>query len=456
MRFSHSKLRTAAAVIGVAALAAGLTGCSTGGGGGDGGSATKGEITWWSWTPDNNVADAEIAAFNEQYPDITVNYRKVPIDNYAALLRPALASNDGPDVFTVNATGSFSAQTFGDYAVDLTPDMQKLLGDDWKSKVFDGGTEAFTIDDRLVAAQFAKVGAGIMWINKATFDKYDVEPPTTYDEWVAACKTFRSNGLGCFREGMAGSAGFIVDTMHSIVDSVEPGLWAKALAGDAKWNDPGFVQSFEILRKMQDDGILDKGSTGIMQYPDVNNAFLTGEVPMVQMGTWYAQYAVKKNLAAAVEGAGGSSGAADVVEVPIPFPDVAGAGNPSTIFSDVDAGQAVNAKSDNRNAAITFALWLGSTTEGQQAVVNNLDSVATLKGVQPDFDSIELVDPEVQRPELEQLATSLDGKLDPRYGTTLAAEVSQAIIDASQAMVSTSRSAQDVADDLQAVADAQG
>jgi raffinose/stachyose/melibiose transport system substrate-binding protein len=455
MRFSHSKLRTAAAAVGVAALAAGLVGCSNGGGGGDGGSATKGEITWWSWTPDNNVADAEIAAFNEKYPDIKVNYRKVPIDNYAALLRPALASNDGPDVFSVNATGSFSAKTFAAYATDLTPDIKKLLGDDWQSKVFAGGTEAFTIDDRLVAAQFAKVGAGIMWINKSTFDKYKVAVPTTYDEWVAACKVFRANKLGCFREGMAGSAGFIVDTMHSIVDSVEPGLWAKALDGKAKWNDPGFVKSFEILRKMQADGILDKGATGIMQYPDVNNAFLTGEVPMVQMGTWYAQYSVKKNLDAAVEGAGAKAGGDPVVEMPIPFPDVAGAGNPSTIFSDVDAGHAVNIKSKNRNAAITFALWMGHTKEGQEAVVNNLDSVATLKGVSPDFDNIDLVDPDVQRPELEKLATSLDGKLDPRYGTTLSAEVSQAIIDASQAMVSTSKSAQDVANDLQSVADSQ-
>ncbi|MFD1721621.1 ABC transporter substrate-binding protein [Amnibacterium endophyticum] len=457
MRFSsHSKRRSlAAAAAGAALIAAGLTGCSGDGGSGDGGSATSGEITWWSWTPDNNVAEAEIAAFNNDYPDIKVNYRKVPIDNYAAILRPALASNDGPDVFSVNATGSFSAQTFAPYATDLTPAIEKLLGDDWKSKVFDGGTKAFTIDDRLVAGQWARVGAGIMWINKDTFDKYKVQPPKTYDDWVSVCKTFRDNGLGCFREGMAGSAGFIVDTMHSIVDSVEPHLWARALAGEAKWNDPGFVEAFGILRKMQADGILDKGSVGYMQYPDVNNAFLSGDVPMVQMGTWYAQYAVKKNLAAALEGAG-ETGGDQLVQVPIPFPDVAGKGNPSTIFSDVDAGHSVNAKSPNRNAATTFALWMGHTQKGQEAVVSNLDAVATLKGVSPDFDSIDLVDPEVQRPELEQLASALDEKLDPRYGTTLTAELSQAVIDASQAMVNGNRSPQDVANDLQSVADSQG
>ena len=87
---------------------------------------------------------------------------------------------------------------------------------------------------------------------------------------------------------------------------------------------------------------------------------------------------------------------------PIPFPDVAGKGNPSTMFADPDAGHAVNAKSKNRNAAITFALWMGGTKEGQQIVVNNMDSFATLNGVTPQFDKIKLVNPKVQQPELEE------------------------------------------------------
>ena len=139
------------------------------------------------------------------------------------MLKPALASDDGPDVFTVNASGSFSAEAFGSYAYDLTPDMEKLLGADWKTKVYDGGVKAFTVKDRLVAAQWAKVGAGIMWINKDMFDKYDLQPPTTLAEWESVCKTFRAKGQGCFREGMSGTSGFVVDTVHSIADSVQPG-----------------------------------------------------------------------------------------------------------------------------------------------------------------------------------------------------------------------------------------
>ena len=98
--------------------------------------------------------------------------------------------------------------------------------------------------------------------------------------------------------------------------------------------------------------------------------------------------------------------------MPIPFPDVAGKGNPSTMFADPDAGHAVNAKSKNRNAAITFALWMGGTKEGQQVVVNNMDSFATLNGVTPQFDKIKLVNPKVQQPELEKVTESLGAAKD--------------------------------------------
>lgn len=444
---------TATAVAAGAVLALALTGCSGGQAAPkDSGSATKGTINWWSWTPTNDVAKSEIAAFNKAYPDVKVIYKKVPIENYAASLKPALASNDGPDVYTVYNSGAFGAEAFAPFATDLTANVEKLLGADWKSKVYDGGVKAYTIDKRLVAAQYAEAGAGMMWINQGLFDKYNLKPPTTLDEWVSVCQTFRANGLGCFSEGMA-SSGFAADTLHSIVDSVKPGVWAGAVSGDGKWSDPAVAESLEILRTLSKKGILDEGAVGIQQYPDVNNAFLTGKVPMVQMGTWYQQNASLPTLTAALDGAGVPANTPKITIMPMKFPDVAGKGNPSTLFADVDAGNSVNAKSKNLNAATTFAVWLGHSEAGQQAVANSLDSLATLKGIVPQWDKIELVDPKLQRPALEEITTQLEGAKESRsFGMN--AEVSQAIIDACQAMLISDKSAKDVANDIQTAAEA--
>lgn len=454
MKFPAKKRRRSAAtaVAGVAALAVVLTGCGSQAAPNDGGSATEGTINWWSWTPTNDVAKAEIAAFNEAYPDIEVVYKKVPIEDYASSLKPALASNDGPDVFTVYNSGAFGAETFAPYATDLTPAVEEMLGDDWESKVYDGGVKAFTIDDRLVAAQYAKAGAGMLWINQGMFDQYDLEPPTTLDEWVSVCETFRANGLGCFREGLASNS-FGADTLHSIMDSMKPGVFADALSGDGEWSDPVVAESLEMLRTLSDEGILDEGAVGLQQYPDVNNDFLTGKVAMIQMGTWYQQNASLPTLTAALEGAGVSADTPKITLMPMPFPDVAGKGNPSTLFADVDAGNSVNAKSKNLKAATTFAVWLGHSEEGQQAVTNSLDSLATLNGITPQWDEIELVDPELQQPALDEVTQQLTAATDPRsFG--MDAEVSQAILDAIQAMLISDKSGQDAANDIQAVAEA--
>jgi len=451
MSFSQHVRRTAFAALAGSALIAGtLTGCSSQQAAGDGGSATAGTVNWWSWTPDNDLAGREIAAFNQEYPDIKVIYKKVPIDNYAAVLRPALASADGPDVFTVNASGSFSGTTFAPYAADLTAGTEKLLGKDWKSKVSPIGVKAFTVKGRLVASQWAKVGAGNMWINKETFDQYGVKVPTNLAEWQQACDTFRSKGLGCFREGMGGTSGFVIDTLHSIMDSYQPGLWSDLLAGKAKWTDPGVVQSLKILQDLTTSKILDAGATGIQQYPDVNNDFLTGKVPMVQMGTWYQQYASVPSLTAALEGAGVPADTKKITIMPIPFPDVAGKGNPSTLFTDPDAGQAVNAKSKVRNAAETFALWLGNTTNGQQVVANNLDEFPTLSGVDVQFEKATLVNPAVQEPALKDLTTQLASATEARsYG--IGAQLSAAIVQACQ-QVTSGKSPADVVGAVQTAA----
>ena len=249
-------------VLGVASALA-LAGCAGGNtGSDDGGSATSGTVQWWSWTPDNDLAEREIAAFNKQYPDIKVVYKKVPNNDYTAVLRPALASDNGPDVFTLAASGTVGpADVFAPYATDLTPEVEKLLGADWKSKVYENGVKAFTVDDKFAAMPWAKVGAGNMWINKDMFDKYGLKPPTTMDEWIQVCKTFREKGHGCFKEGI-GATGFDVDTFHSIANSVEAGLFTKATRGEAKWTDPGIVEAYRIFAGLEGSEILDPGSVG--------------------------------------------------------------------------------------------------------------------------------------------------------------------------------------------------
>jgi raffinose/stachyose/melibiose transport system substrate-binding protein len=417
-----TKLRSLAVAALASLTALALAACSPVGGGGkssgegsssQGGSATSGTVNWWGWTPtDTATANGYIAAFNKEYPDIKINYKLVSIPDWQAALTPALRSSSGPDVFDMQP-GSYVTK-YKSFAEDLTPVMTKALGEDWQSKVAPAGISGLTAEDgKLTALSVGAVYSGTLWINQGLFDKYNLKPPTTLDEWDKVCQEFKSHKQGCFVQGAAG-AGFDQDTLQAIANSVEPGLWTRASKGEAKWNEPGIVKTLDIWKQLFDRGIMQPGAVGYQQYPDANNDFLTGKYAMVMMGTWYTQYSTEKAMTAALKAAG-VSGAKPFPILPIQFPDVAQAGNKGEMFGDADYGLAVSTKAKDKAAAETFVTWLATSKVGQQAVADQLNDVPALKGVQPDFEQIKFVDPALQAATVKDLLGKVATVTQPRF-----------------------------------------
>ncbi|GAB3611752.1 ABC transporter substrate-binding protein [Humibacter ginsengisoli] len=447
---SKKALRAAAVAAMVGMTALGLTACSSGSNQGSSGSATKGTINWWGWTPTNSQEAKDfIAQFNKKYPDIKVNFKLIDITSYDATIRAALASSAGPDLFDLQPGAR--VQQFGPYAEDMTPVAKAALGSDWKSKIAPIAISGMTLKGKLTALPVGSTYAGMLWINSQLFDKYGLKPPTTLDEWKKDCQVFKQNGVGCFVQGAA-QEGFDQDTLQSIANSIQPGLWTKASQGKAKWNDPVIVKTLAIWKDLFDSGIMQAGALGAQQYPDANNQFLTGKYAMIMMGTWYTQYATENAMNEAISAAG-VAGAKTFPILPIAFPDVAGKGHVSEMYGDADYGLAVASKSKNRAAAETFAKWIATTKEGQQVIANRLDTLPTLKGVKPDFAQIKFVDPNLQSTPVNDLLKKVGSVTEPREAL-LSADVQNAILAAAQSVAGGSASPQQAADTLEKAAQA--
>jgi raffinose/stachyose/melibiose transport system substrate-binding protein len=418
----------------------------------DAGSATSGTVNWWGWTPTDTVtANTYIAAFNKQYPNIKVNYKLVNISDWVAALRPALASGKGPDVFDMQP-GAYVTQ-FKSFAEDQTKLAESALGSDWKSKVAPIGISGLTADNKLTALSVGSVFAGMLWINGDIFKKYNLQPPTTLTEWQKVCQTLKQNKVGCFVQGAA-QEGFDQDTLQSIANSVQPGLWTKASTGDAKWTDPGIVKTLSIWKQLFDSGIMQPGAVGYQQYPDANNDFLTGKYGMVMMGTWYTQYATTKAMTGALSAAG-VSGAKPFPILPIAFPDVAGAGNTSEMYGDADFGLAISTKTKVKAASETFVKWMATSSEGQQVIADQLNDLPALKSVQPNFGSVELVDPATQKTPVQDLITKV-GSVNEAREALLSADVQTGILAAATSVATGKATPEDAAKALQQAAEAAG
>jgi ABC-type glycerol-3-phosphate transport system substrate-binding protein len=446
-----SAFRPLTVLVAAAAAATCLAACGSSGSSA-GGSATSGTVNWWGWTPtDTATAENYISAFNKQYPNIKVNYKLVNISDWVAALRPALVSGRGPDIFDMQP-GAYVTE-FKSFAEDQTPLAQQALGSDWKSKVAPIGISGLTADGKLTAMSVGSTFAGTLWINENVFKKYNLSPPTTLAEWEHVCQVLKQNRTGCFVQGAA-QEGFDQDTLQSIANSVRPGLWTKASTGDAKWNDPGIVKTLSIWKELFTSGVMQSGAVGYQQYPDANNDFLTGKYAMVMMGTWYTQYATGKAMTAAISAAG-VSGAKPFPILPIAFPDVAGAGNTSELYGDSDFGLAISTKSKSRAASETFVKWMTTTAAGQQVVADQLDDLPALASVEPNFDSIQLVEPASQTTPVQSLLSKVKDVTEPREAL-LGTDVQNAILAAATSVATGKATPQAAADTLQKAAEAAG
>jgi raffinose/stachyose/melibiose transport system substrate-binding protein len=410
------------------------------------GANASGTVTWWGWTPDTPVAQRYITEFNKVYPNITVKYTNYENADYAPTMSTAFQTGAGPDIFDVSAGGNVGGkQLWGDYAMDLAPVGKAALGDNWKDQFAPGYVDQLTYEDKVVALPLGGVAAGFFWIDKDLFDANGV--PTelkTYADLKAACDKFRAAGVQCFTMGTNSTDTFSTELLRTIMNSIDPTYYLRALHGKASWNDPVFTQSIDIMRRMQDDGIIGQDATSIKQYPEANNNFLSQKAAIVQMGTWYAQYAAKASMTASMQGAGVSN-PKPFTMIPMVSPDFAGKGNVPQYMGEADYGLAINEKSKNPAAAKTLITWLSATKEGQQQVANAIDLVPSLKGVQADWDNLGLVSPQLQIPTFKKLFADASAVQESR-NLYIAAETGNAqVIAVQQALADRSKSSGDIA-----------
>ncbi|MEU4602526.1 sugar ABC transporter substrate-binding protein [Kribbella sp. NPDC023972] len=213
---SHRRIRQL--VVAGAALTALAVVAACGGGsdssGSSGGSQTTGSvdavdaalkaggtITYWTWTPS---AEAQVAAFQKQYPNVKVNLVNAGTgnDHYTKLQNAIKAGSGAPDVAQIEyqalpqfaLPGSLvdlNQYGFNQYESAYTAST-------WAAVHAGGGLYGLPQDS----------GPMAMFYNKEVFDKYGIAVPKTWDEYVAAAKKLHAANPKAYITNDAGDAGF--------------------------------------------------------------------------------------------------------------------------------------------------------------------------------------------------------------------------------------------------------
>ena len=328
----------------------------------EGDSGEKTVVKFQTWNPgDEEYTHAMLEKFEEEHPDIQIDYTFMPYPDHVEKLKVDLSAGDAADVYGVQ-TGAMYKE-FRDFEEDLTPYLVKEYGDDWASNYNEYAMSLLKGDDgEYYAVPLGLSYAGYVWANMKYFDKYGLELPTNYDELKEVCKTFRDNGEYPLVIG-AKDSWINIDTWMNIAADINTEKLYSAIEGETPFTDEDLVQSFQIWQNCFTDGVFQDGALGVGMYTDSTDMYQKeGSVPMILNGSWsLGAYMDSDEQSQEVYNGEGANHKIFLM-------DWNNDGKIAPVEEAVDVSLAINNQSKVKDAAWTFVDWM--IHEGADTLVN--------------------------------------------------------------------------------------
>lgn len=382
----------AVAVVAVSGLL--LAGCSSAEPQAADSGKVAGEVTLWSYGKVQPSITKLIEGFEKENAGTKVNVIEEPGDQYFALLRAALTSGQGPDIFQM-FPGGYQHQ-FSDYSLDLSDYIERSEFEAVQGQFF---AEKSNLDNPVYGVPLVSNMYYTLY-NQDILDKAGVTKfPTDWAEVDDACKKITAAGFLCIGYGSdTGAGGFDAYQDFSYMSGAAVGLdgWDGLIDGTKKYDSKALVSQVTKWGELQTKGFT---NPDVLTWRDVRTDFLAGKTAMYMTGSWDASWAS--------DGLGTSVHAA-----PTPFSD-----DPMDLLVRLqDSGLSVSKDSKNATTAAAFAAY--SISEAGQKIIAAAGGVPARTGIESDSP----VNQEI-------LANSVAGKWDvvPMIDNFLDASVTTAL-----------------------------
>ena len=311
-------------------------------------------VVWEHTTQFEEAGKAVIAAFQEKYPNVEIDFQVKTSDQYYNLLATSFQAGEAPDLFWTNGTLTTNMPAYANQGMlmDLTEKLDYSLFSDSTMKIS-------TVDGKVYSSPTAEVGGRAVFYNKDIFEKLNINIPTSFEEVEAILPIIMDAGyipiafgamdpwccLFQFEPVLAGMS----------LDYTEEYVAGKSVA----INDPRCIAAMEKMVEWGEAGYYGVGYTGVSGSGSVL-AFSKGEAAMTIDGTWNIATITNNNPDL-------NYGAFQIPTADGTVPFVGTASN----------GFSINADTKNEAAALAFLNFFASL-EGQTAWINTLDSIPSV------------------------------------------------------------------------------
>lgn len=281
-------VRKSFALLLAAVMAAGTSSCKKAPSSSAVGTPSEVTLTYWhiyTADPQKTMVANIVGKWNAENPNIQVQATATENDAYKTKIKTAISADQAPDII-YSWTQGF-AQPFVEANKILV--LDSYLNDGTRDRMLPGALDNITYGGKVYGLTYNQQ-AGALYVNTSIFKKYNVSIPTTFDELLAAVKTFRSKGVTPIALGNKdGWPGMWVYDMLALREGGGT-LSQDALTGKASFTDPAFSDAAARLLDLVNAGAFDPGVLGLAA-DEANGTFSQGGAAMTFGGNfWAAEY----------------------------------------------------------------------------------------------------------------------------------------------------------------------
>lgn len=329
-------------------------------------------LTWWGNWEDSSVIEPIIASYQEDNPNITINYVRQSKEEYRERLTNSLAQRKGPDIFRIHNTW---VPMFGNSLSVLPPEI--MSSEEYESTFYRAILESVSARDGIVGIPL-QFDALALFINQDLFTTFGVPTPESWDELREAAGRLTISDR---RSGVTTQAGIALGSVVNIKhwEEIIALMMIQNKANLTEPSDEGAIGALKYYSRFKtEDFVWDE------TLPDSVTAFATGKVAMIFAPTYRAYEIRRLNPAIKFK----------VVAVPqLPKFDES---EPDITYASFYV-ESVWEKSKNPTAAWKFLKYVSSKENIERLQQNQAKSARVIKEASPRLDmrNSELIDPNV-------------------------------------------------------------
>lgn len=224
--------------------------------------------------------------YAEENPGVTVEFEVFAQGDMEQQMAILASSNALPDVFIMQQNATVRDYSAAGRLANVGQLIQDLGMDCLDQNTIDGIAQLQGTDALYVMPTENNIEG--FFYNKAIFEEYGLEVPTTVDEFLSICATLKENGVQPLVS--AGSEKWPLSRLIGAYATqvAGPQILVDASLGNTTWSDPALLEGYNFLLTLGQEGYLGDGVTTV-DTDTQNSMFLNGQAAMLYYGSWFTQ-----------------------------------------------------------------------------------------------------------------------------------------------------------------------